>query len=164
MEESRSARLLRQIKDVCEIAGIKTEEYAKVTRKRLDVLSLTRELNREKSSLGGRVLELSKLEDHGDILEDETVQAILGRIQKLDVSLSGCEEEISRIRESANARARDVRHREEPSSGEVAGEGGTEVAAEEEAKPAGPEVPANKARRSSKDKTRAKGPPATDEK
>ncbi len=120
MEETRSARLLRQIKEICEVAGIKTEEYAKVTKKRLDVLSLTRELNREKTSLGERVYELSRREERGDVLEDVTVQAVLGRILNLENSLTDCEEEISDIRRSASVRASDVRRR--PDSEEVGDE------------------------------------------
>lgn len=111
MEESHSARLLRQIKEIAEIAGIRTEEAARVTKKRLDVLSLSRELSREKAALGDRVYELSRRPDHGDILGDVTVQAVLGRILNLEGSLADCEEEIGNIRASAQERASDVRRR-----------------------------------------------------
>ena len=113
MEESRSARLLRQIKEICEIAGIKTEEYAKITKKRLDVVSLTRELGRERAALGRRVYDLSRRSDHGDVLEDVTVQAILGRLATLEGGLEDCEEEIATIRRAAGERAMDVKRRHE---------------------------------------------------
>lgn len=115
MEESSSTRLLRQMKEICEVAGVKTEEYAKLTKKRLDVLSLTRELSREKTSLGDRVYVLSRKEDPVDILADATVKALLGRILNLEASLTDCEEEISNIRESATARASDIRRKREVS-------------------------------------------------
>ncbi len=111
MEESRSARLLRQIKEVCEIAGIRTEEYAKVTKKRLDVLSLTRELGRERAALGERVYDLARRRARRDILEDVTVQAVMGRIGNLEAALASCETEISGIHGSAQERAQDVRRR-----------------------------------------------------
>ncbi len=121
MEESRSARLLRQIKEVCEIAGIKTEEYAKVTKKRLDVLSLTRELGRERAALGERVYDLSRREPRGEVLEDVTVQAILGRIANLESALGDCEEEIAGIRDSAHERAADIRRKYEAPEKEAEG-------------------------------------------
>ena len=111
MEESNSARLLRQIKEVCEIAGIKTEEYAKVAKKRMDVLSLTRELGRERAALGERVYDLARRGNRTDILGDVTVQAIMGRIANLEVSLTSCEQEISTIHDSANVRTGDVRRK-----------------------------------------------------
>jgi hypothetical protein len=111
MEESRSARLLRQIKEVCEVAGIRTEEYAKVTKKRLDVLSLTRELGRERAALGERVYDLARRRGQRDVLEDVTVQAVMGRISNLEATLASCETEISTIHNSAQARATDVRRR-----------------------------------------------------
>jgi hypothetical protein len=122
MEETHGARILRQIKEICEIAGIKTEEYARVTKKRLDVVSLSRELAREKSMLGERVTELAQQPEPGEILEDATVQAVLDRIRNLEGGLRDCEEEIATLREAAGARASDVRrryHEDEEPSGET---------------------------------------------
>ena len=110
MDETQGGRLMRQIREICELAGIKAEEYAKVTKKRLDVLSLSREMAREKGALGERVYDLSVRADPGDVLEDTTVQAILGRIRNLEAALADCEEEIADIRKVAGARAADLRH------------------------------------------------------
>ncbi len=110
-EETRSGKLLRQIKEICEIAGIKTEEYAKVTKKRLDVVSLGRDLGREKAALGGRVYELSGQAERVEVLEDTTVQAVLGRLRNLEASLADCEQEISDIRDQADARTSDVKQK-----------------------------------------------------
>ena len=55
MEEGLGNRLVRQMKELAEVAGIKTEEYAKISRKRLDVLSLDRELGKEKPLGEGKV-------------------------------------------------------------------------------------------------------------
>ncbi len=133
MEESHSARLLRQIKEVCEIAGIRTEEYAKVTKKRLDVLSLTRELGRERAGLGERVYDLARRRGQTEILEDVTVQAIMGRIATLEAALASCEKEISTIHDSANMRSGDVRRKyDEPSAG-VRGPAGPGEYGEDEA-------------------------------
>lgn len=128
MEESHSARLLRQIKEVCEVAGIKTEEYAKVTKKRLDVLSLTRELSRERAGLGERVYDLARRRGRTDVLEDVTVQAIMGRIATLEAALTSCEQEISTIHNSANERAGDVRRKyDEPGTAQPGLRGPVEV-------------------------------------
>jgi hypothetical protein len=111
MEQSRSSQMLRQIREVCEIVGIRTEEYAKVTKKWIDVKALSRELNREKRYLGDRIVELFAREERVDIYEDITIKAIIGRIQDLEEKLGGHEEEISDIHQAAGSRAEDVRSR-----------------------------------------------------
>ena len=113
MEESLGTRLLRQIKEVCEIAGVKTEEYARISRKRIDVLSLDREISKEKTALGDRVYALASRGDAGEVLQDVTVQAILSRITNLEGSLAECAEEIATLRETARARAGDIRRKYE---------------------------------------------------
>ena len=117
MEESLGTRLLRQIKEVCEIAGVKTEEYARISRKRIDVLSLDREISKEKTSLGDRVYALAGREDPGDLLADVTAQAIVTRIRNLEASLGECAEEIGTLREAARARAAEIRRKYEPERG-----------------------------------------------
>jgi len=112
MEESKGNRLLKQIKDLAEVAGIKTEEYARVSRKRLDVLSLDRELGKEKGDLGNRVYELAHHEGPVDILQDVTVKACIARIEKLEASLAECEQEIQRIRETSQGKTSEARQRQ----------------------------------------------------
>lgn len=117
MHETRTNKMLRQIKEIAEIAGIRTEQYARVTKKRLDVLGVSRELEREKGALGERVYELSHSNETAAILEDATVQAILGRIGNLERTLGSFEEEIEDIRASASERASDVKRKYEPPVG-----------------------------------------------
>ncbi len=111
MEESLGPRLLKQIKEVCEVAGIKTEEYARVSRKRLDVMSIDRQITHEKASLGGRIYELAGREAPGNPLDDVTVQATIERIKKLELSLAECQKEIESIQVVARSRATDVKRR-----------------------------------------------------
>lgn len=111
MEEGLGGRLMKQLKEVGELAGIKTEEYAKLSKKKLDVLSLDREIVKEKSALGERVLELADRGETRDVLGDITVQAILARIRTLNVDLAACEREIGTIRDAAHSRTKDVRRR-----------------------------------------------------
>lgn len=111
MEESLGARLLKQIKEVGELAGIKTEEYAKISKKRIDVLSLDREVNKEKAALGERVYELAQREGPPDVLGDVTIQALIERIRKLNLQLAECEQEIDVLRQGAASRTADVRRR-----------------------------------------------------
>lgn len=111
MDEGLGARMMKQLKEVGELAGIKTEEYARISKKKLDVLSLDREIVKEKTALGERVLELADRTETRDVLADVTVQAILARIRKLNVDLSECESEIGTIRDAAHSRTKDVRRR-----------------------------------------------------
>ena len=124
MDEGLGNRLMKQVKDIAELAGIKTEEYAKISKKRLDVLSLDRELGKEKAALGARVYELSRREGTVEVLQDVTVKACLARIQKLEGSLAECEREIEEIRKAAQARTSDMRQRHDKGpEGEAAGPG-----------------------------------------
>lgn len=114
MDETRTNKVMRQIKEICEIAGIRTEEYARVTKRRLDLLGLSRELAREKGALGDRVFELSREESPGSVFEDVTVQAVIARIANLESNLGDLEEEISTIRDSASDRTTDVKRKYQP--------------------------------------------------
>jgi DNA-directed RNA polymerase sigma subunit (sigma70/sigma32) len=111
MDEGLGNRLMKMIKETAEVAGIKTEEYAKISRKRLDVLSLDRELGKEKGTLGDRVYELSQREGPVDVLQDVTVKACLTRIRELVEALGECEREIETIRQASQKRAGNVRER-----------------------------------------------------
>jgi hypothetical protein len=117
MEESTTARLLRQIREACELVGAKTEEYARISRKRLDVLSISREIHKEKTALGERVYDLLREKTPSPVGEDSTVLAILDRLRTLDSSLADCEEEITGIREQARHRVADVRRKYEGPAG-----------------------------------------------
>jgi len=111
-EESSSSRLMKQIKEVCELAGAKTEEYARISRKRLDVVSIGRDIHKEKAALGGRIYELAEAGGElPDPLADPQVLEAIGRIRDLERSLQACEEEIGRIREAARERVADVRRK-----------------------------------------------------
>ena len=111
MEEGLGERLLQQVKEICEIAGIRTEEAARVGRKRLDVLSLDREITRQKTALGRRVHALAGLPEPGDVLRDPEVVAILTRIRELEGTLAVRAAEIAEIRRAAGGRTTQARER-----------------------------------------------------
>lgn len=111
MEESTTARLLRQIKEACELVGAKTEEYARISRKRLDVLSISREVHKKKTALGERVYDLLRGDPPQAVAEDSTVQAVFDRLRTLDALLDDCEQEIATIREAARGHVADVRRK-----------------------------------------------------
>lgn len=122
-EESTSDRLLKQIKEVCELAGAKTEEYAKISRKRLDVMSLGREIQKEKATLGGRVYEMATGGEMPAVLEDPASNEAIEKIRELEQSLHACEEEITRVREAARVRVADVRRKYKDGGGETGSTG-----------------------------------------
>ncbi len=113
MEESTVSKLLSQIREIAELAGIRTSEYARISRKRLDVLSLGREMAREKTELGERIYELSKRPEATNVLDDVNVRAIIARIRKLEESLAEVEKEIGSIREAARQQVDGVRKKYE---------------------------------------------------
>lgn len=126
-EERFGDRLRKQIKEIYSVASEKTEEYARIGKKRLDILSLSRDVAREKRTLGERVYDLSRRESSASVLEDVTVRAILGRIESLEAEVQSREKEIDRIREEARAAeegrktARETAAAEAPPSAETPG-------------------------------------------
>jgi len=116
MEEGLGGRLMQQIREICEIAGIRTEEAARVGRRRLDVLSLEREVTAQKTALGRRVHELAGLPEPGDVLRDPDVVRMLARIRELESLLAVRATEIAAIRSKARGRMTEVRKR--PEAGE----------------------------------------------
>jgi hypothetical protein len=130
-EEKLGERLRKQLREIYNVASVRTEEYARIGKKRLDILSLGRDVAREKKALGERVYELSQRDNPPPVLEDVTVRAILGRIKRLEEQIRQKEEEIARIREEAR-RAREAALRREEGATPPAGpeaEGGEAPAA-----------------------------------
>jgi hypothetical protein len=130
MHDKFKDRVTRQVKEIYGIAGIKAEEYSKIGRKRLDILSLGRDKSKEIRALGERVHELARREDPGSIVEDVTVKAILSRLEKIEDQHRACSEEIEKIREAARERAAEVQARVAAVGDRGAGE--AEAAAPEE--------------------------------
>ncbi|MBU1701857.1 MAG: hypothetical protein KJ970_13010 [Candidatus Eisenbacteria bacterium] len=130
-EDKLGDRLKRQIREIYSVASVKTEEYARIGKKRLDILSLSRDVAREKRSLGERVYELSQRDDTESILPDVTVKAIIGRIRKLEVEIGELEAEISKIREEA----RKAREEETKAGAGTLHEKGSDGVARPEEKP-----------------------------
>jgi len=107
-DERLGDRLRKQIREIYSVASEKTEEYARIGKKRLDILSLSRDVAREKRALGDRVYDLSRREEAAPVLDDVTVKAILGRISRLEEEIREREAEILKVRQEAR-RARDQR-------------------------------------------------------
>jgi hypothetical protein len=119
-EERFGDRLRKQIKEIYSVASEKTEEYARIGKKRLDILSLSRDVAREKRALGERVYDLSRRESSASVLEDVTVRAILGRIESLEAEMQSREKEIDRIREEARTADEGRRRARETAAAEAA--------------------------------------------
>jgi hypothetical protein len=79
------------------VAADKTEEMAKIGVRRYDRFGISRDIERQFTELGSIVYN-GITEGREGILEQESLQTILGRIRELEVELKHKEEEIEKIR------------------------------------------------------------------
>ncbi len=113
MEEGRWGRLLQQLRESCELAGIKTEEVARLSRRRLDALSIDREIAKQQAAIGRRVCELAGQAQPGDPFADEIVQKLILRVRELEAGRAQFRTEIEEIQETARGKTGEVKQRYE---------------------------------------------------
>ncbi len=98
-------RVKKTASDIYSTASERTVEGVNLGVKHLDVVSLRRDLSREFTGLGGRVYQLLRRDQAGDIPDDPTVLHHLRRLEELEERLEERESEIRRMREGKPAPA-----------------------------------------------------------
>ncbi len=97
--ESLWVRIRQSLKEGLLTAAEKTEELAKVSKGKINLMGLRRRIAGILAELGGRVYHLSTVEKTLAIADDEEVQALIEGIKVLEKQLKEKEEEIQRISE-----------------------------------------------------------------
>ncbi len=92
-------RVKKTASEIYSTASERTVEGVNLGVKHLDVVSLRRDLSREFTGLGGRVYQLLRGDQAGDIPDDPTVLHHLRRLEELEERLEEREAEIRRMRE-----------------------------------------------------------------
>jgi hypothetical protein len=84
-----------------EVASDKTEEVAKVGRRRIEMTGINRSIEKRMVELGGRVYDLVSVEGHrGNMTaDDDKVKKLVGEISRLEKELELKEDEIRTIKE-----------------------------------------------------------------
>ncbi len=98
-----------------DVAYEKTDELARVGKKKIEMAGINRTIERHLSELGGRVYELIEAQQQQTgIAQDEKVMDLIEEIKRLEEQLHQKEEEIERIREEKKDKSEPA----EESSGE----------------------------------------------
>lgn len=79
----------------------KTDELARLGKKKIEIAGLNRAIEKHLSELGGKVYDLVAVQNHrgNKTADDEDVQHLVGEIRKLEKQLKLKEEEIESIKE-----------------------------------------------------------------
>ena len=105
--DSMGKKVKQSLYEFVSAAAEKTDELAKVGVRKLDIVSLKRNISREMAALGGRVYHLIKEERKTGIQADETVRSLIGKIETLEAVLRDKEKEIAEIRAKKAAESQD---------------------------------------------------------
>jgi gas vesicle protein len=77
----------------------KTDELARIGKKKVEMLGINRAIEKHLSELGGRVYDLIEVKNYQrGIAQDEAVLALIKEIRQLEEQLKSKEEDIERIK------------------------------------------------------------------
>ncbi|MBN1481705.1 hypothetical protein EH223_05010 [candidate division KSB1 bacterium] len=93
------ASLLDSIRDGLELVVDKTEEYSKIGKLKVDILTIKRKIEKQFTELGGRTYDILTGEDAKSLQKDEEVKKITDDIQALEAQLKEKEAEIEKVKE-----------------------------------------------------------------
>ncbi len=79
-------------------ASDKAEEVTQISRAKVEILKLNRQIARTMSEMGGRVFELVDAGDQDALAQDEQIRTAVETIQKLRADISKWEQEIAKVR------------------------------------------------------------------
>lgn len=94
-------RVRKNLIEWYEVASDKTEEVARVGRRKIEMTGINRSIEKRMVELGGRVYDLISVEGHrgNRTADDEKVRKLVDEIGRLEKELEIKEEEIRDIRE-----------------------------------------------------------------
>ena len=82
----------------------KTEEYGKIGKIKIDILNVSKQLDKAYRDLGEISFENLKASKKKDLAKDKTVQELLTKIDELKQDITEKEKEIEKIKEEAEAK------------------------------------------------------------
>jgi hypothetical protein len=99
-KDSLWEKVKRNLVEWYDVAHEKTDELARIGKKKIEMAGLNRTIEKHLSELGGRVYELiEELNQQKGVAQDEKVMGLIEDIKRLEEQLHQKEEEIERIKE-----------------------------------------------------------------
>lgn len=93
------ASLLDNIRDGLELVVDKTEEYTKIGKLKVDIISIKRKIEKQFTELGGRAFDLLTGDNAGSLQKDEKVTKLVRDIQAFEQELKVKEADIERVKQ-----------------------------------------------------------------
>jgi hypothetical protein len=93
-------RVRKNLVDWYETAYDKTDELARIGKKKVEMVGVNRAIEKHLSELGGRIFDLIAVQGHkgNKTADDEMVQKLVSEVRELESELKLKEEEIEKIR------------------------------------------------------------------
>ncbi|MBN1465863.1 hypothetical protein JXA02_08890 [candidate division KSB1 bacterium] len=93
------ASLLDSIRDGLELVVDKTEEYSKIGKLKVDIISIKRKIEKQFTELGGRTFDLLTGDDAKSLQKDDKVATLIRDIQAFEQELKEKEADIERVKQ-----------------------------------------------------------------
>ena len=104
--ESLWDRVRKNLVDWYEVAYEKTDEMARIGKKKIEMSGINRTIEKQLSELGGRVFDLIAVEKvGGKIAQDKKVKVLITELKKLEKDLKAKEDEIETIKKHQESEA-----------------------------------------------------------
>ncbi len=88
----------KTVKQGVSVAAEKTEEYTRIGKVKVDILSLKRNLDKNMNALGGQTYEFLTSKKQGSLAANAAVKKIVEKIGELKKSIAAKEKEIDKIK------------------------------------------------------------------
>ncbi len=106
-------KLKKRFCEVSSAAADFTEEQAIIGKLKFEILNLKRKFDRKKSSLGGRLFEMSQEDPKPDVFEDIEVISLLSEIEDLENKIDAKNREITEVADHFRTKAEESNYDEE---------------------------------------------------
>ena len=92
----------KTVKDGVTVAAEKTEEYTKIGKLKVDILTTNRSIDKTFTELGRAVYDFAKGKKKGDVIKTENVKSLFKKIDELKAILQKKEEEIEAVKKEGD--------------------------------------------------------------
>ena len=101
------SKVKKNLVDWYETAYDKTDELARIGKKKIEIHGLNRSIEKHLAELGGRIYDLVDQQGHrgNKTADDETVKRLIAEVRELEKQLHDKEEEIESIKDEGKPEA-----------------------------------------------------------
>jgi hypothetical protein len=102
-DETFWEKVRRGVIEGYQIAAEKTDTYARIAGRRLNIVGITRRIERYHADIGERVCDLLNENPEANLADDSLIKDLVGRVRSAEEELARKEAEIEEIRRESRA-------------------------------------------------------------